>query len=120
MITALDLFAARGMAAQRAVDALTPPSVAVDTSELAAEAIRPYRQRIYDIVVTYVTACGVRGATAQEIERGTGFGGSTTRPRLCEATLTGGPLVRCADTRKTTSGRQAHIYRAKAFGPKET
>src|SRR6266566_664878 len=66
-------------------DLFAPPSVAVDTSRLAAARIQGRTNRLREAVILFIRAQGARGATAGEIELGLGLSGSTVRPRLLEA-----------------------------------
>src|SRR6266850_5202327 len=63
-------------------DLFAPPSVAVDTSRLAAAKIAGHSRRIREAVFLFIRASG--GATAGEIEFALSLSGSTVRPRLLE------------------------------------
>ena len=60
-----------------------PPSVPVDTSEAAAEQIRPSAPSLREAIFALIRDAGDRGMTAGELEA-LGYAGSTIRPRLRE------------------------------------
>jgi hypothetical protein len=64
-------------------DLFTLPSVPVDTSEAAAEHIKPSAPSIRDAIFTLIREAGDRGMTAGELEA-VGYHGSTCRPRIRE------------------------------------
>ena len=70
-------------AGPKAPDLFTLPSVPVDTSEAAAERIRPSAPSLRDAIFTRIREAGERGLTAGELEA-LGYAGSTIRPRLRE------------------------------------
>lgn len=63
-------------------DLFTPPSVAVDTSEAAAERIAPHVKTLLERVYKAIRDAG--GLTAGELEERLDLKGSTVRPRLWE------------------------------------
>lgn len=88
------------------------PSVPIDTSEDAAAAIQPYLNGLRAKVLAFIEGQGLHGATADEVEIGTGLKGSTVRPRLIELELVK-RIQRLEDTRETRSGRAARVYIAR-------
>lgn len=88
---------------------LDRPSMPIDTSEDAAEAIKPDAAAIRERVFDYVRATGVFGAIEQEIEGGLGLPGNTVRPRLWELE-NDGRIVKSTRTRQTRAGRKARVY----------
>lgn len=88
------------------------PSVPCETSEDAAAMIQPYLNGLRAKVLAFIEEQGLHGATADEVEIGTGLKGSTVRPRLIELQIVR-RIVRLADTRVTRSGRQARVYIAR-------
>lgn len=79
--------------------------------DAAADAV-PFVQKQRARVLAHLFACGEHGATAQEIESALGMSGNSVRPRLVELREHGCAEFR-GDTRKTTSGRAALVWRAK-------
>jgi len=69
-------------AGPKAPDLFTLPSVPVDTSEAAAEAIKSSAPTIREAIFTLIQEAG--GLTAGEIEARSPYAGSTIRPRLRE------------------------------------
>lgn len=61
---------------------LFPPSVPVDTSIVAANAIRDRLSDLERLVYDGIAAMGAKGATALELETWLDLKGSTLRPRL--------------------------------------
>jgi predicted transcriptional regulator len=92
------------------------PSVPVDTSVAAAEAIRPSAAAIRERVADLVSRCGDFGATEQEIEAALALPGNTVRPRLWELEKAG-QVVKSIKTRPTRAGRQARVYVALSRAP---
>lgn len=100
-------------AAREAMDAVPLPAVRGDhpeTSRQAAASIAPtaatLREKVYDAI-----AASAAGLTDEQIQRYTGIGPSTERPRrieLCEA----GRVVDSGVTRATRSGRKAIVWKA--------
>ena len=70
-------------AGPKAPDLFTPPSVPVNTSEAAAEAVKSSAPSIREAIFTRIREAGERGMTAGELEA-LGYLGSTCRPRLVE------------------------------------
>lgn len=70
-------------AGPKAPDLFTPPSVPVNTSEAAAEAVKSSAPSIREAIFTLIREAGDRGMTAGELEA-VGYPGSTARPRLRE------------------------------------
>jgi len=92
-----------------------PPSVAVDTSEDAADSLKGIANRMRREVLTVVAAAGATGLTCEEMCRHTRLAANTGRPRLWE--LEGmGYIVKSERKRRTQSGRQARAYVATAAG----
>jgi hypothetical protein len=88
---------------------LDPPSVSVDTSEAAADAILPHLTALRERVYRYVAAQGSYGATCGEVCRALQLDGNTVRPRLWE--LEGARLIRKTQAvRLTASRRWACVY----------
>jgi hypothetical protein len=87
------------------------------TSRAAARRIAPVAGTIRADVLAYLRSRGADGATADEIERALGIGGSTVRPRLIEL-LGREPdgsdqfIVETERTRETRSRRKAVVYLA--------
>ena len=94
------------------MDIFSPPAQHHSrTSMEAAEAIRPKVNSLQKRVLAYLRACGSYGATDEEMQDALGLEGSTQRPRRRELQQQGlitGPegLVR-----KTSSGRNAQVWR---------
>jgi hypothetical protein len=67
-------------------DLFSPPFQPVDTSEAAAERVKPSALSIREQIYALIAQAGERGMTAGELELvpGLGFMGSTIRPRLRE------------------------------------
>jgi len=79
------------------------------TSVAAEKAIRPALNFLERKVLEFFQARGQEGATDEEVQDGTGLGGSTQRPRRTSLVERG--LVRDSGrTRKTRSGRQAVVW----------
>ena len=91
-----------------------PPSVPVDTSEEAAEAIRPSAHILRGKVLAYIEGEERNGATDDEVQRALGMNGNTERPRRSELE-TMGFLVRTDRRRKTSSGRNAVVFMSEKF-----
>lgn len=83
------------------------PSVPVDTSESAADAITPH-VRWQHRLVCEALARTTAGLTRQEIETETRLDGNTIRPRVWEL-VTMGYVVATGKRARTTSGRQAKV-----------
>lgn len=86
----------------------TPVHNGTPTSVDAAHDIKPAVLRLRGRVLTFI-ASRPNGATAQEIEAGTGIAGNTVRPRLVEL-REGGSVRDSGRTRKTASGRSAVVW----------
>ena len=95
-------------------DLFAPPSVAVDTSRLAAARIQGRTNRLREAVILYIRTQGARGATAGEIELGLGLSGSTVRPRLLEAQglAKWAPRLPARIQRSPEVRKHMHVYRA--------
>ena len=85
------------------------PHNGTPTSKDAAADIRAHTPKLRAKVLAFVASRGAYGATAQEIEAGTGLAGNTVRPRLVEL-AENGCIERTGRTRPTTSGRQASVW----------
>jgi ribosomal protein S19E (S16A) len=85
-----------------------PPSHDDENSMAAAASIESVAGRTRAQVHAFIQSAG--GATEQEIERGTGIGGNTVRPRLRELEDRG--LIRKAGKGVTASGRSCWRYEA--------
>ena len=88
----------------------TAPHNGTPTSKDAAADIRASTPKLRARVLAFVASQGAHGATAQEIEAGTGLPGNTVRPRLVEL-REHGAINDAGDTRKTLSGRKAVVWR---------
>ena len=86
------------------------PSNGSPTSNAAAESMEGHAARQRREVLDYLRTCP-EGATREEIEIGLGMRGNSVRPRVIE--LLNRRLVYEFGTRKTSSGRNAMIVRAK-------
>lgn len=64
-------------------------------------------------VLAYLESCGDRGATDEEIQDGTGLGGSTERPRRIELERRG-LIFKSESERPTRSGRNAAVWLARS------
>lgn len=89
---------------------LMPPSVAVDTSEAAADKIKASARAMRALIYRYLKEQGTSGATCQEVCQHFGWDGNTVRPRLWELEGAFGEIEKSEATRPTNSGRQAHVY----------
>jgi len=87
-----------------------PPASNDTTSRAAADAIRPHRESLRDRVLGTIKC--LNGATAWDIEFGTGLSGNTVRPRLREL-VQAGRVYDSGETRRLASGRKAIIWRAR-------
>ena len=84
-------------------------------SKAAAAAVAPTTATLRQVVLNYLRACGIAGATDGEGEDATGMSGDTWRPRRVELERAG--LVRDGGTtRLTRSGRQATVWMVTAEG----
>lgn len=88
------------------------PHNKTETSEAAAVEIEPQRGTLQFEVWRFVARCGDHGATRPEIASGTGISENTVRPRVSEL-LALGPLVETDGVRKTASGRNAKVLKAR-------
>ena len=88
-----------------------PPSVHGDTSESAAEAIKPHRASQWRRIHERLILAGWEGMTDQEIQRATGLDPSTERPRRGEL-VDAGLVYDSGRKRRTVSGRRAIVWRA--------
>jgi predicted ArsR family transcriptional regulator len=79
------------------------------TSRAAADQIEPVSGKARATVLEYLRSRDKEGATADEIEEGTGISGNTVRPRVFELRQMG--LVEDSKTtRPTRSGRRAAVW----------
>lgn len=78
------------------------------TSIAAAEAIKPSAETLREQVYEFIHGCGSDGATREEIETGTGIGGSTVRPRVDEL-MKAERVKGNGTTRMTKAGRAAEV-----------
>lgn len=88
---------------------IDPPSVLVDTSVDAAEAIRPTAETLRNMVLSLIVCRGDYGATDDEIQAALSLTGNTQRPRrweLCRMNTIKDSGIR----RKTSSGRNAIVW----------
>ena len=86
----------------------TPVHNGTRTSVDAAHAIKPHAVTLRGRVLTFLAGCA-DGATAEEVEAGTGLRGNTVRPRLVELRESG--CVRDSGrTRKSASGRACVVW----------
>lgn len=87
-----------------------PPAVlGSETSEAAADAIKPSAAKLREQVRLFIAEAGKKGATDEEIQDGTGINPSTQRPRrveLCQL----GIITDSNRKRKTKSGREAVVW----------
>ena len=81
------------------------PSTSHQAAHSLAESAANLRERVF----AAIERAGDDGLTAEEIEGLTRLGGNTVRPRLCEL-REAKRIVQTDRTRKTRSGRNAHIY----------
>lgn len=81
------------------------PATSLEAAQSLAEQVTGLRLRVLDAV----RAAGDEGLTAEEVERATGLGGNTCRPRLQEL-REAGLVVRTERRRPTRSGRQAFVH----------
>lgn len=96
------------------------PSVAVDTSERAADSIRHTIKTAHAVILGLLTVRDT--CTCEEIRGQTGWSGDYARPRLVE--LEGMQLIEKCDgkqgrplvSRATSTGRQALAYRLTSTG----
>jgi hypothetical protein len=65
----------------------------------------PIRYRIH----AHIISCGLRGATADEIQRTLGLSGDTVRPRLVELRAAD-RITTMGELRETGSGRKALVW----------
>lgn len=90
--------------------ALRAPHSNETTSKQAAESLKVDQLSKLEFRVWYfVSTQGEYGATDQEIERGTGLGGNTVRPRR-RTLIMRRMLKDSGKTRKTHSGRSAIVW----------
>lgn len=96
------------------------PSVAVETSERAADSVRAHVRAAHDIIVALLVVHG--RLTCEEVRQRTGWDGDYARPRLWE--LEGQQVIRKCDgqhgadlvQRRTRTGRMATCYELTAIG----
>jgi hypothetical protein len=92
-----------------AADPPTSSATPIDTRAEAAKSIAPLATNQRRRVFEFVTGRGPHGATDPEISSGTGLDGNTVRPRRGEL-VDSGHVVDSGRTRKTKSGRPAHVW----------
>ena len=99
---------------------LLAPSVAVDTSEAAADALntRPGKARRLTDRHKILMVLAVSPKTREELEGATGLGGNTVRPRVGELS-TGGYVRQMDATRLTSTGSPAHLLAITEKGYKQ-
>lgn len=81
-----------------------------NTSQEAAEQIMPKAGTLRAMILEYLQARGVQGATDHEIQQALGLEGSTQRPRRVELYRMG--LIKESGQRETKSGRKATVWRS--------
>lgn len=95
-----------------------PPSNGTETSDAAAESMRPCAAKIRQRVLKYIESQGLRGATCDEAEVATGLSHQTCSARFNELNKKtdqhGLEIVWSGATRPTRSGRLARIYVARS------
>lgn len=79
------------------------------TSRAAARGIAPSASTLRDQVYGYLRACGLDGATDEQIQRATGLSGDTERPRRIEL-LKAGRIMDSGRVRATASGQTAVVW----------
>lgn len=89
-----------------------PPSVHGETSEAAAEAIKPHRVAQWRKIHDRLVLAGWDGLTDQEIQHATNLDPSTERPRRGEL-VDAGLIYDSGRKRRTLSGRRAIVWVAK-------
>jgi hypothetical protein len=96
------------------VSAETVPHNGTRTSRAAARSMGRIALDLRERIYAYVCACGIQGATADEIEAALRINGNTVRPRLVELRSSINPrIVDSGRTRATRSGRSAVVWWAK-------
>lgn len=91
-----------------------PPSVHVDTSMEAAEAIKPVASSIRARVLKYIRECGTFGATEEMVEDYLKLDGNTIRPRIWEL-MKEGKVIDSGSRGFTKSGRKARVLMCPEF-----
>jgi hypothetical protein len=87
-----------------------PPSVrGSETSEAAAESIKPEASRLREIVLCFIRASGQGGLTDDEMQELIPMGCNTQRPRRVEL-VNAGYVFNSGRKRKTKSGRDATVW----------
>lgn len=92
----------------------TPPSVAVDTSRDAAEAIRKPSAAIRAFVLAYIDGQGENGATCDQVEAALTLRHQTCSPRILELSKLG-EVVDTGRRRQTRGHRKAVVWVARAW-----
>jgi len=92
-----------------------PPSVPVNTSEAAAEHIKPTAHTLRALVLQFIKSCGTHGATDQEIAKALNMTENTARPRRYELAGLGKypimkPAINKKGKRRTLSGCHANVW----------
>ena len=82
------------------------------TSKVAAKRLTVSEEQRRQ-VLAFLGSCGDRGATDEEIQDGTGLGGSTERPRRVELERRG-LIFKSELERPTRSGRNAAVWLARS------
>lgn len=91
-----------------------PPSVAVDTSRDAAEAIQKPSAAIRAFVLAYIANQGEQGATCDQAEEALGLRHQTCSPRILELSRTG-EVVATGRRRLTRGHRKAVVWVARQW-----
>ncbi len=93
-----------------------PPSVPIDTSEIAALEMHTKRGRLCAQVLSFIRARGPRGATLREIARALRLNENTARPRCweLEGNVPAGRIPRPALIYKSDEKREGmRVYKAR-------
>ena len=90
-------------------DAPAPAQRHSPTSVAAAEQIEPVVEILIKRVLYRVQACGMYGATDEELQTFLSIGGSTERPRRWEL-VNAGFIKDSGRTRRTGSGRASVVW----------
>lgn len=88
-----------------------PATNGTPTSNEAATLIEPSAATLRGHVLAFLRQRAEAGATDEEMQRSLGMNPSTQRPRRVELERAG-LILRTADVRKTSSGRNAIVFRA--------
>lgn len=85
-----------------------------DTSLSSQEAIKPSAKTLRAVVAEYLLSCGDQGATDEQMQREIPMSQNTQRPRRKELQEQG-IAVATQERRKTSSGRNAIVWKHKKF-----